>query len=76
VRSLRLQTQRHCMRSVTIGSIIAEAAEQAAHSKYLDLKLPRRASYAPAIRRSPSNPIDTEPRRLLGTLSDEYFALL
>ena len=53
VRSLRVQTQRHYMRSVTMGSNIAEAAEQTAHSNYLDRKQPHRASYAPAIRRSP-----------------------
>jgi hypothetical protein len=57
VRSMRVQTRRHRMRSVTMNRNIAEAAEQMAHSNCLDQKQPCRASCALAIRCSPSNPI-------------------
>jgi hypothetical protein len=43
-----------------MGSNIAEAAEQTANSNYLDQKQLCRASYAAAIRRSPSDPIDPD----------------
>ena len=36
MRSMRVQTQRHCMRSVTMGSNVAQAAEQTAYSNYRD----------------------------------------
>ncbi len=76
VSSMRVQTQRHHMRSVTMDSNIAEAAEQTVHSNYLDRKFVVKNGRAglPAhmqIRRSPSDPIDPEPRRLPGTLSDD-----
>ncbi len=56
-----MQTERHYMRSVTMGSNVAQAAEQSAHSNIgTENSRSGRASYAPATRSSPSNPTDPD----------------